>query len=154
MKQWRQEALIGAYRQLASGLSGLLRSYREVCPELEPTEKWRGKEQLYKTGAMKLPIDLQQDISAFLTPLPNLHDRSSQRALLYSAGLDDELNEQIEVGGPPADFVRVLVDTLSRYGCLADGRHALAAILEAAQGHVGKEKQAESERLLEELKKC
>lgn len=34
MNDWRQESLTGAYRQLASGLSALLRAYREILPEL------------------------------------------------------------------------------------------------------------------------
>lgn len=34
MADWRLEALVGAYRQLASGLSGLLRVYRAHWPEV------------------------------------------------------------------------------------------------------------------------
>ncbi len=34
MSDWRQESLTGAYRQLASGLSALLREYRQILPEL------------------------------------------------------------------------------------------------------------------------
>ena len=41
MNDWRQEALTDAYRQLASGLSALLRVYREALPNIDPAPRAR-----------------------------------------------------------------------------------------------------------------
>lgn len=99
---------------------------------------------------MKLPLELQQKIIAFLKTIPNIYDSNSQRALLYQAGLDATLQNQIIIGRPPAEFIPLLISTLTSYGRLGDGRDALEAVLEAAKGSVGYERQELCNNLIAE----
>ncbi len=100
----------------------------------------------------EIPFGLQQESAALLTSLPNIHDRSMLRALIYSAGLDSQLLGKIEIAGAPEAFFQSLVSTLSCYGKLEDGRHALEAILDVAKEHVGQEKRELCDRLILELR--
>ncbi|MCP4699940.1 MAG: hypothetical protein GY862_24280 [Gammaproteobacteria bacterium] len=100
---------------------------------------------------MKLSHDLQQQILDFLTSIPNIQDSKQQQALIFSAGLDQRLQGQIDFSSAPAQFVPVLVETLLKYGNLEDGRHALTAVLEAAKQYVGKNRQAECDELLRQF---
>lgn len=95
---------------------------------------------------------LQQKIVAFLTSLPNLHENQSQRAFILSAGLDPNLQEQLNFTGPPTQFFQWSIDVMLKYGTLEDGRHPLVAILEAAKEYVGLDRQAECDALIRELK--
>ena len=99
----------------------------------------------------QLPFSLRRQITELLTSLPNLYDSDKQWAFVYSAGLEVELQQQIRVGMSQAQFVQVLVSTLSRHGKLEDGRHALEAILETAKHFVGKEGQTKCDSLIQEL---
>lgn len=101
---------------------------------------------------MELPFTLQKKIVDFLTSLPNMHVIDSQRALIYQAGLDAQLQDQIPFGSPPAQFVPLLVSTLIQYGRLNDGRNALEAVLETAKNYVGQDRKAYCEILLQELR--
>ena len=101
---------------------------------------------------MELPFTLQTKIVDFLTSLPNMHAIDSQRALIYQAGLDAQLQNQISFGSPPAQFVPLLVSTLIQYGRLNDGRPALEAVLDTAKHYVGLDRQAYCETLLQELR--
>lgn len=98
-------------------------------------------------------LTLHQKIVEFLTSLPNIDKTDALRALLYSAGLDQQLHDQIEVAGPPAQFFQLLVSTLSAYGTLEDGRNPLKAILESAKGSVGQERRAYCDALIQEIEK-
>lgn len=100
---------------------------------------------------MSLPQELHNKIVDFLLSLPNIHDNNMQRALIYSAGLDSQLQHQITIDGPPAQFVRLLVSTLLDYGKLEDGRHALEAVLEAARNSVGQDRRDYCDTLIQEF---
>jgi hypothetical protein len=90
-------------------------------------------------------------IVTFLTSLPNMADHAAQQALLTSAGLDPELHQQINVAGPPGQFFQLLIPILNKYGTLNDGRHALQAVLEAAQKLTGQEGRKQCAQLIQEL---
>ncbi|MCP4699937.1 MAG: hypothetical protein GY862_24265 [Gammaproteobacteria bacterium] len=100
---------------------------------------------------MKLSHDLQQQIVDFLTSIPNIQESKQQQTLIFSAGLDQRLQGQMDFSSAPAQFVPVLVETLLKYGNLEDGRHALAAVLEAAKQYVGQNRQAECDELLRQF---
>jgi len=94
---------------------------------------------------------LRQNIVDFLLSLPHVHDHKTRQALLFDAGLDASLQQRIDIEGAPGQFFSLLVQTLEAYGCLSDGRMALAALLEAAQESVGKDRQAVCAALLQQL---
>ncbi|GAK48799.1 GUN4 domain protein [Candidatus Moduliflexus flocculans] len=95
------------------------------------------------------PIFLKE-LSAFLTPLPPFQDEPSRRALLINAGFSDLL-AQISCGGTTANFVPIVVNYLANYGTRADGRHALAHLLEEVARNVGNDKQARIQEFLAKL---
>ena len=101
---------------------------------------------------MELPAELKNNIVEFLTSLPNIHDSSSQRAFILSAGLDSQLQHQINFSGPPAQSFQLLVSTLISYGKLKDGRDALEAVLEAAKNYVGQDKKDYCDILIQKLR--
>lgn len=103
---------------------------------------------------MKLPIKLQEKIVDFLISLPNIYDSESQRAFVYRIGLDQQLQDQILFGKPPAQFVPLLVSTCLDYGKLDDGRHAIIAVLESTKRYVGQDKKICADILIKELRKC
>lgn len=107
--------------------------------------------QLYRLSHSTLPAQLQQQMVEFLVALPNMDDRNAQRALIASAVLEAELQQQIELTGPPRQFFQLLLATLSRYGTLADGRNAVLAVLEAAKLLVGKDRQTVCDELIRKL---
>ena len=102
-------------------------------------------------GNKKLPHSLHNKIVEFLVSIPNLHDSRAQRAFINSAGLDRQLQDQINVAGPPAQFFHLLVPLLIAYGRLEDGRNALVAVLETAQNYVGTDRKAYCDGLIGEL---
>ncbi len=97
------------------------------------------------------PFILYNKIVEFLTAIPNLYEGHAQRAFLYSVGLDKQLQNQIHVGIPPAQFFQLLVSRLENYGMLQDGRNALKAVLEAAKNYVGQERREYCDMLIQEL---
>lgn len=96
-------------------------------------------------------LTLQKKIIDFLSSLPNIHDNDSQRALIFQAGIDSELYDQIHFGIPLLQFFSLLVSNLFDYGILKDGRHAMTAVLEAAKSQVGQDKQVVCDFLLQEI---
>ncbi len=96
-------------------------------------------------------IPLNKEIVVFLLSLPNIDNSNSQRSLLYSAGLDKKLIHQISIGGSTDQFIHLLVHTLITYGTLEDGQNALVALLETAKQYIGRDKQAECDRLIQNL---
>ena len=101
---------------------------------------------------MELPGNLQKRICDFLISLPNLQDAESQRAFIYNAGLDSQLQSQIPFGKPPIQFVPSLLVILTNYGKLSDERYALEAVLEIAKNYVGRDKQEYCTTLLHEVR--
>lgn len=98
-------------------------------------------------------MSLHNDIVKFLKSLPTIHDKAERLALIYSASLDKEIENQIVFEGTSDQFCQLLVHTLARYGMLKDGRHALESLLEAANSKVGQEGKAECNRLIQALKR-
>lgn len=101
---------------------------------------------------MDLPLALNQKIIDFLSSLPNIHDSESQRALLLQAGLDSQLQAQIPVGKPPAQFIPSLISILLSYGKLNDTQYALEAVLKASKNYIGQDRQTYCESLLDEFR--
>lgn len=97
------------------------------------------------------PAALPQKIARALMSLPNLNTRQAYQALLFHAGIDAQLEYQIDFSQPPVTFFPILVQTLSKYGTLANGQQALAAVLEAAKTLGGIEHQINCERLIREV---
>ncbi len=102
---------------------------------------------------VKLPEALQQHITEFLTSLPTLYDSPAQQAFLNSAGIESRLQQQLQSGLPVEQFVKLLVSKASKYGKFEDGRYAIEAVLEAAKEHVGQDRQAHCDRLIQEVDK-
>jgi eukaryotic-like serine/threonine-protein kinase len=100
----------------------------------------------------RLPVELQNKIIDFLISLPNIHDSEAQRALLYLSGLDTQLQAQIPIGMPPAQFIPSLIAILLDYGAMDDNRHALEAVLEATKQYVGQDRKIYCDTLVEELR--
>lgn len=103
---------------------------------------------------MKLPLILQDEIYEFFLSLPNIHDTNSQRTLIYQAGLDSQLENQLPFGLPTAQFVSLLVATLIDYGKNRDGRYALESVLESVKRSVGQDKQVHCDNLIERLREA
>lgn len=130
----------------------LLISKEQLIKIIEKEFKmYRKKRSLPKTKQDTRWFELYQKMIKFLTTLPSIYDSNMQQALVDSAGLDPELEKQIRTGMSPTQFAHLLIPTLRDYGSLEDGRYALVAILEATRGYVGPNKQAECDRLIQEL---
>jgi hypothetical protein len=124
---------------------------QDDTPLAEPHEVQ--SQPIEKSGKTRksLAFELNKKIVDFFTSIPNIHDSNNQRALLYSAGVDQALLNQINFAGPPGQFFQLLVPTLVSYGTLEDGREALEAVLEAAKEHVGKDRRKYCDTLIQEL---
>ena len=109
------------------------------------------KRKLQRMEECKISVELRRKIIDFLTQLPNID--TLRQTLILNAGLDEQLQKQIVMEGQSVKFVHTLVETLIKYGRLTDGRYALAAILQAAQGFVGIDKQAYCDTLIQELQR-
>ena len=99
------------------------------------------------------PPNLRNQVVEFLASLPNIQDKNERRALIFSAGLDQALVDQLVFEGPTSQFFPLLVQTCVGYGRQQDGRDPLIAILEAAKQKVGQEKKILCERLLQLMRK-
>ena len=99
-------------------------------------------------------VAFQQQIVDFLITLPSIQDSHSQQAFLNSVGLDEKLQNQLNVNQPPLQFINLLVSICAKYGTLQDGRDALIAVLESAKTYVGQDKKKYCSKLIEELQNC
>ena len=104
-----------------------------------------------KTGQRDLPHALNQKIVEFLIAIPNIFDEDTRKSLIYSAGIDKQLRNQLRTAGTPTQFSQLLVSNLSKYGRLEDGRLALVAILNSAAQQVGSDKRNYCESLIREI---
>ena len=100
---------------------------------------------------MDIAVELRRNVVNFLSTIPNIEDDNTRRALVYRAGLDPELQAQIQFGSPTATFVELLVTTLLKYGSLTDRRDALEAVLESAKNSIGQDKQKSCDELIQTL---
>ncbi len=110
-------------------------------------------EELKRSDALhdRSEASVRKHITALLTAVPSLTTPKARQALLYAAGLDERLQGQIEFDGPSAQFFSLLVQALSAYGMLDDGRDALIAILEATKTYVGVDQQKHCGALIEAI---
>ena len=100
---------------------------------------------------MEISSKLKNKIVKFLISIPNIDDSNSQRALVYDAGLDPALLQQISFGTPSGQFIRLLVSTCISYGILTDGRNPIETILESAKDKVGLDKRRQCNEFIQEL---
>ncbi len=101
---------------------------------------------------MQLSPNLKREIIDFLFSLPNIHSTESQRALLYDAGLDRELQDLIPFGKPTAEFIPILVEILLHYGKTIDERNSIEVLLEATKRYIGIDKKVLCNNLIEQVK--
>jgi len=80
-----------------------------------------------------------------------MHDQTSQRVLLLSAGIDHSLIQQIPLGIPPLQFAHVVVDTLLQRGTLEDAHHAIESILQATKQYLGYDGRSRCETIIQAL---
>ena len=93
-------------------------------------------------------MSLTNDIAQFFATLPHINEHlNTRKVLIYRMNPDDELVRRIEFTGETRSFCRKLTRTLITYGTMKDGRDALDAVLEALEGNIDQEKQAECDRL-------
>lgn len=92
--------------------------------------------------------ELRRAIEQFLAALPSIDEKPMRQALIKTAGLEQHLAHQLSCEEPPSFFISKLVSLCSSYGTMADGRDPLFAILEAGRTYIGREGQAECDRLL------
>ena len=105
----------------------------------------------YSLGKYVLSPSLCKKIVDFLISLPNIHDSNALRAFFYSAGIEMELQNQLNFSLPSAQFFHLTVPILNQYGILEDGRHALQALIESAKNYIGQQGRDYCDTLLQEL---
>ncbi len=113
------------------------------------TETLKRKNERRKT--MEASVTLRRKIVDFFTSIPGIYDPGKPQALIQNAGLDPQLRNQINFGSSPGQFFQLLLPTLSQYGTLQDGRHALQAVLESAKGFLGEDGRTACDDLIREL---
>ena len=101
---------------------------------------------------LQLPPELQRQISTYIQNLPMIENPNTRRAILNQAGLDPDLKKQIVCEQTSMNFISNLIDTLLRYGQLYDDRYALEEFLKASKTLVGKDRQAECDQLLSQIR--
>jgi len=95
-------------------------------------------------------IEIQKKIEGCLAGNPLFDQENSRRAVLINAGLDDELKSLISFSGPTFVFLTNLIELLSSYGKLKDGRDSLEAFLISSKDFVGNDKKEVIDKILEE----
>jgi len=89
---------------------------------------------------MSIPYEIQNKIVNIFATNPIFLKEDSRRAVLAHTGIDDELRSLINTGGAPFTYLANLIEVLSEYGELKDGRNALEAFLKSTLNFVGVEK--------------
>lgn len=98
-----------------------------------------------------LSPSLTHQIVKFLCSLPGLKSEDARQAWVYSAGLDASLQQQIQFGGAPIQFFQLLVHTAVSYGSLTNGLLAIEAVLNAAKGMIGADRQGKCDTLIQQV---
>lgn len=89
---------------------------------------------------MKVSVELQKEFINLLVSLPNLHDSEGQRAFIFHANLDPQLQNQIVFGKSIVQFATLLIPLLFNYTKLCDGRYSIEAVLDTTKQYVSKER--------------
>ncbi|MEV4174076.1 SUMF1/EgtB/PvdO family nonheme iron enzyme [Nonomuraea sp. NPDC049709] len=93
-------------------------------------------------------VEVQSRTTALLSKHPSVGRQAERRALLLTSGLDQGLLAQVSLEGTPFTFLAQLIDTLTEYGELTDGRDALTAFLEACKRLFGVDGQQELDQII------
>lgn len=144
LEQRMNRAYAALCQQEADHISYIEEIKRASAPKTRKSSRQRSVvcERVYKSPN----IATRERIADFLMSLPNVHDQSARRA--FTSGLDPQLKDQINYNGPSAQFFNSFVSTLEDYGKLADGTHAVHAVLETAKTYVGSDKRREASDLI------
>ena len=100
----------------------------------------------------RLPFELNERIVKFLTDIPGIQAQAAQQAFVAGLRFDARLQGQISANCPPLQFFKTLVPLLTGYGQLDDGRDPLEAALQGAKDYLGKDRQADCDMLIKELR--
>jgi hypothetical protein len=87
----------------------------------------------------------------YVLSYPSIHSIGGQQTLVYSAGLDRDLQHQIQFNTNAITFVTLLYSTLASWGTMADNRNPFAEIIKAVMRSVGPDKRKQGQLLLDEL---
>jgi len=74
---------------------------------------------------MKSPTELKNNIIDFLRSVPNIEYVNGRQALIFAAGIEKEVKDQIKFEGTTVQFCTRLIDTLLCYG----GQNTLETVL-------------------------
>jgi uncharacterized membrane protein (DUF106 family) len=117
----------------------------------EPTELFPDPAFPEPTEPTATGPSIPQQIVEVVQSIPNIGQPETQQMLLTAAELDQELENQIRVGLPGAQFAQLLVATAKAYGTLANHQPALVAILRAAKKYVNPGRREFCDRLIRRL---
>jgi Effector-associated domain 8 len=92
-----------------------------------------------------------QKFNQYVAFYPSIHSMGGQQTLIFSAGLDENLKNQIQFNSNASTFITLMSSTLSQWGKLNDGRDPLAEIIKVVMRSVGQQKRDIGQQLLEQL---
>lgn len=87
----------------------------------------------------------------YVLSYPSIHSLGGQQTLIYSAGLDMSLQNQIQFNMNAQIFAVLLHTTLASWGLMEGNRNPFAEIIKAIMQYVGQDKRKQGEELLAEL---
>jgi hypothetical protein len=96
-------------------------------------------------------LDFKEDFCAYVLSYPMIHSMGGQQTLIYSAGLDANLQHQIQFNTNAITFVSLLYQMLDKWGSLSDGRNPFAEIIKSVMQSVGPDKRRQGQMLLDAL---
>lgn len=96
-------------------------------------------------------VEFSRKFKEFILLYPSIHSIGGQQSLVYSAGFDSQLQDQIQFNTNSKTFVSLLSSTLKNYGTLSDGRNPFAEIIKDVMGSVGIDRREVGQQLLDEL---
>lgn len=95
--------------------------------------------------------ELFKSVIQFILSTPSINSMGGQQTLVYQAGLDQSLQNQIQFNSNAQTFTVSLISLCQEWGILHDGRNPLVAIIESACHSVGPQKQKIGARLIERI---
>lgn len=100
---------------------------------------------------MSKHAQLRQEIVNFLGQFHFFDDKESRKAVLLSAGLDDDIRT-INLSGNTLEFLTLVVDQLTQYGAVEEDQPALVRLLEAVMVNIGTDRQQTLRDYCEQLR--
>ena len=95
--------------------------------------------------------EFQQSFCQYVYNYPSIHSMGGQQSLIFAAGLDIGLQQQIQFNTNSQVFVVGLFSLLKQWGTLSDGRDPIAEVIKVVMKSVGREKREMGQQLLREL---